>query len=102
MKAAHVTAVAVAGKSIRRPIAKTGIECMGRCQATIFGEMQMTVTAVVLLGLLAILTFFMVAGLYLPLWLLLTLLAVSLATAFGPDILPTLWPKLRQQPKRRK
>jgi hypothetical protein len=32
----------------------------------------------------------------------LTLLAVSLATAFGPDILPTLWPKLRQQPKRRK
>ena len=48
--------------------------------------MQITVTAVVLLGFLAILTFFMVAGLYLPLWLLLTLLAVSLATAFGPDI----------------
>jgi hypothetical protein len=96
------TAVAVAGKSIRRPIAEAGIECIGRAQATIFGEMQMTVTAVVLLGLLAILTFFMVAGLYLPLWLLLTLLAVSLATAFGPDILPTLWPKLRQQPKRRK
>ena len=96
------TAVAVAGKSIRRPIAEAGIECIGRAQATIFGEMQMTVTAVVLLGLLAILTFFMVAGLYLPLWLLLTLLAVSLATAFGPDILPTLWPKSRQQPKRRK
>ena len=62
----------------------------------------MTVTAVVLLGLLAILTFFMVAGLYLPFWLLLTLLAVSLARAFGPDILPTWGPKLRQQPKRRK
>jgi hypothetical protein len=92
----------VAGERIRKPTVKTCIKRIGRTQPTIFGEMQMTVTAVVLLGLLTILTFFMVTGLSLPLWLLLTLLAVSLATAFAPDILPTLWPKLRQQPKRRK